>query len=324
MKNKDVLFLGNTNGYIEKLFKKEHRKILDIYINNISKSKIYIRKLHFLFNLPCKNYWYALDNVDLTKYKLIVIFECLYPTYLISYLRKKTSARIIYWLWDPVKRINNGKIYNSFKENLKLNSLKKTKKYNCEIWSFDKLDCKKYGFLYNNQVTIKAILPPLSIEQDCLYVGHYKNSRDIILEKLGDILYKSNLSYYFCIVSTNKTIQNNKYRNLSIINKEYTYSEILKCISKSKCIIELVDKNQNGITWKPLEALFYKKKLITNYYKIKDYDFYDKRNIFILGKDNINNLKTFINTPYVPINEKIIYKYTIDGWINNFLTKTQN
>lgn len=318
MNNTDVLFLGNINGYIEQLFLQEDKCVLDIYKNISSRLKQDIRKIHFFFNLPYKKYWYALNSSELQKYKLIIIFECLYPTYLISYLRKKTDARIIYWLWDPINRINQGKIYNSCKENLKLNSLKNNKKYNCEIWSFDEDDCKKYGFFYNNQVTIKKILPSSSTKQDCCYIGHYKNNRDLILEKLGTILNKENLSFNFVIVSTNKILKNKIYKNISIVSNDFTYSDILKNISESKCIIDLVDKNQNGITWKPLESIFYNKKLITNYRRIKYYDFYNKKNIFILGEDNINDLKSFIKEPYSPIDNGIIYKYTIDGWINNF------
>lgn len=61
------------------------------------------------------------------------------------------------------------------------------------------------------------------------------------------------------------------------------------------------------------------KKLITNFKDIKEYDFYKKDNIFIIGEDDLNNIKNFVNTGYVDIPENIIKKYTIDGWIENFI-----
>ena len=33
----------------------------------------------------------------------------------------------------------------------------------------------------------------------------------------------------------------------------------------------------------------------------------------------VNNIKNFVNTGYVDIPENIIKKYTIDGWIENFI-----
>ena len=73
------------------------------------------------------------------------------------------------------------------------------------------------------------------------------------------------------------------------------------------------------MTWRPLEAMFYRKKLITNFKDIKEYDFYIKDNIFIIGEDDLNNIKNFVNTGYVDISQNIIKKYTIDGWIENFI-----
>ena len=59
--------------------------------------------------------------------------------------------------------------------------------------------------------------------------------------------------------------------------------------------------------------------MITNFKDIKEYDFYIKDNIFIIGEDDLNNIKNFVNTGYVDISQNIIKKYTIDGWIENFI-----
>lgn len=64
--------------------------------------------------------------------------------------------------------------------------------------------------------------------------------------------------------------------------------------------------------------MFYKKKLITNFIKIEEYDFYNKNNIFIIGKDNIECINDFLEKPYKDINEKIVNRYLPKGWIENF------
>lgn len=104
-----------------------------------------------------------------------------------------------------------------------------------------------------------------------------------------------------------------------IIHSKIDYKEILNYINKSKCLIDIVQNGQCGLSWRALEAMFYRKKLITNFKDIKEYDFYKKDNIFIIGEDDLNNIKNFVNTGYVDIPENIIKKYTIDGWIENFI-----
>lgn len=43
-----------------------------------------------------------------------------------------------------------------------------------------------------------------------------------------------------------------------------SYQENLDNIRKSKCIVDVVQKGQIGLTLRPLESLFFKKKLLTN------------------------------------------------------------
>ena len=64
--------------------------------------------------------------------------------------------------------------------------------------------------------------------------------------------------------------------------------------------------------------MFLERKLITNNTDIKNYDFYNHDNIFILGEDNINEIKEFINKPYKKIDQDIIDYYDFDQWLNRF------
>ena len=67
-----------------------------------------------------------------------------------------------------------------------------------------------------------------------------------------------------------------------------------------------------------MEALFLEKKLITNNKDIKNYDFYNPSNIFILGENNIEDIKEFINKPYEKVEQKIIDYYDFEQWLSRF------
>lgn len=69
------------------------------------------------------------------------------------------------------------------------------------------------------------------------------------------------------------------------------YEEYLKVVKRSRAVLDIVKKNNYGLTLRVLEALVAHKKLITNYMDIKKMEFYNESNIFLLeGEDKLENL----------------------------------
>ena len=68
-----------------------------------------------------------------------------------------------------------------------------------------------------------------------------------------------------------------------------------------------------------MEALGYKKKLITTNETVKFYDFYHPNNIFIYNGENHDELTEFLKLPYFPIDENIRKKYSFANWIRYIL-----
>jgi len=61
--------------------------------------------------------------------------------------------------------------------------------------------------------------------------------------------------------------------------------------------------------------------LITNYKEIKQYDFYNPNNIFILGVDDIERFKVFMSTKFEDVPKEYVNKYTFRGWLSNMMKK---
>lgn len=74
----------------------------------------------------------------------------------------------------------------------------------------------------------------------------------------------------------------------------------------------------NGITLRVLESLFFEKKLITNNINIINCEFYNKNNIFIINKDNLDDLNDFLKSEYKKIDKKIINYFDYESWLNRF------
>lgn len=102
--------------------------------------------------------------------------------------------------------------------------------------------------------------------------------------------------------------------------EKITYPEYLRQLSASRCVVDICQQNQTGLTRRPLEALFYQKKLITNNPHIKEYNFYNPANILILQETpNIRQIKEFMARPMAEIPESIRRQYDINQWIDQFL-----
>ena len=96
------------------------------------------------------------------------------------------------------------------------------------------------------------------------------------------------------------------------------YEDVIKDIQKYECILELNLKEQEGFTLRTLEALFYKRKLITNNKNIKKFDFYNKNDFYVLG-DEDRSLKDFMDTRFKEIDDSLLENYTYDHWLNQIL-----
>ena len=180
---------------------------------------------------------------------------------------------------------------------------------NCgvKLCTFDEGDAKKFGIRYVDTYFFNLPKIDCKITNDIFYVGVERDNRK---EKVDSL--KKSLSNY--AMNYDITISNNTN------DKSYmSYQEIIERIQCSKSILDLTRNNQVGLTLRPLEALQFKKKLITDNKNIVNYPFYNKQNIFILGEDDMSSLYDFINSPYVDINRNIREYYYFENWLQRVL-----
>jgi hypothetical protein len=188
------------------------------------------------------------------------------------------------------------------------------KKLNCKVWSFDKKDCESFGLFYNNQYV--DIFKFKKIEQnskkyDVVFVGKDKGRLEYLLS-LRKIFEENNLITYFYIVDSND--YNGEYE----FQEKISYSEVINLENNAKAILEINQKGQSGSSLRALEALIMRIKLITNNQNVKEELYYNKKNIFILGEDNLDELSTFLSSSFNSIPNSIINHYIFEGWIKKF------
>jgi len=291
--NGKTLIIFNSIPYFLKYFNNENVKATWALKELCFPLKA-LRKISKLLKLP-QTFWYDNWWKRIGFFDTVIIFAPMDDLQLIKYIKKsQPNIRIIYWYWNPIFRIEQ---LNEFYLN------------DSEVWSFDAHDCYKYKMKFNttfyfNQIT----LPTNKIEYDAVFVGRDKGRAEFL--NILEIKLKSkNLSPFFYVISD--IVKKNQAQKIS-------YLRYLELVSKSRTIIDIVPDKQAGLTLRPMESIFLKKKLITSDTTIVNQVFYDKRNIFILGEDDEDQLHSFINTPYNDISKDIVDKYDVKNWLKRF------
>ena len=225
------------------------------------------------------------------QYKYVILGENYYNPDAARYIKQfNPKCKVILFYWNKI--VNED--YKKLLDEPNLDA----------IYTFEEDDAEEYNIKLNTTFYTKRLqLPENKIENDVVFLGRAKDRMNEILD-LEKTLKKNKVKTDFHIVTS---------------EKDYVdYKDYLVMVSKAKCILDFNAYNQRGLALRTMESLFHKKKLITTNKHIKDHPFYNKNNIFIIGEDNIKDIKKFINSPYEEIDQEIIDYYDFDNWIQRF------
>lgn len=261
---------------------------------------------------------FRLGKRKVSTYNAVIVNEMIYPYQILNFISRR-NPNTLYWYWNTVSKVHrNVRFYNTDQELKRILALFEIG--NIQIYSFDCGDCKRYGFIYREQM-----IPDLSYlanqeldKQDIFFAGRDKGRLEFLIQ-IKRYLESEGVSCNFLVFPDKNKQYSEKEEQYLQKEKNIAYKQIVIQNLSSKAILDVVQEGQEGLTWRPLEAILYQKKLITNFKAIKEYEFYKANNIFILGEDPIAKIKEFIQTPYQPIDMKIISKYTFTGWLNKNL-----
>lgn len=221
------------------------------------------------------------------------------------------------WFWNPISSLGKNKYDKWIYSHLFIPTLRFV---GVELWSFDKADVNNYMFNYHPQVHSPYNLAQsnnvVSVgaspsEKVFLFVGLDKGR----LRKLYDLKFLLTEFNADCELHITADVGREYLYEDSLLVKDcyLPYAEYLHKISNSFGLIDFVQDGQCGLTLRVLESIFLKKKLITNNFSVKDYDFYNASNIFILNdKVDRDELTSFLDSDFVKIDDRILEQYNLD------------
>jgi len=198
----------------------------------------------------------------------------------------------------------------------------KIKNYFSKIYSFDRKDSVKYGFLYLPLFFSNRISSLNCIQKnkfDFVFVGNDHGDRYLILEKIFKQVSSKYITYFYLTTSKLgyliRMFNKNKYPNIKLNKFKFStlsYEKVMEILNETKCVIDINSSSQEGLTIRTFEALTLNKKLITTNNNIVLEEFYNEKNILVINREN----------PYIPndfILSKVqsynMEKYSITNWL---------
>lgn len=260
------------------------------------------------------------------SYDLVFIVNCkvLTPAMIQQLKRRQTSARFVLYMWDSLKLYPNSKtlipLFN-------------------KAYSFDLEDCQ--------QVKALTFLPlfyckvfeevgkdcnPAEIEHDLVSIctahpNRYKKMRVLfpVLEAKGlrifSFMFLNKLQYWYnkAFVPEFKGASRHEFKF-----KPLSEQQNLDMLRKSNSVFDMQHNNQSGLTMRTIETLGAKRKLITSNTMIKQYDFYNENNIFVMDEYNSSDIEQFIRHDYEPIDAEIYQKYSLHCWLETIINEASH
>lgn len=214
------------------------------------------------------------------------------------------QAVFVWHIWDSIKSVRE---YES------------NKRYFDHIISFDKIDAENYHLPCLPNFYIKEIQRERK-KYDISFVGTEHSIRMSVLKKLVENKSDSSIYIYLLnggIKALTRYIKIWKYWRVIKYLKLFPvdYEKVLEIMSSSRCILDIPYPEQTGLTSRPMEAMGVHAKLITTNKHIKEYDFYNPNNIYVIDLENIVFPdKEFITGKYEEVPDDILKKYRIDNW----------
>lgn len=252
-------FLVNNDGYYKYTY--EAAKEAGASVPNIKKlSSLF--KIHNAepfnryFELPLKFIWYR-KVVDESKFNadddiFFILYESFHMSYsrkIIKHYRKKyTNARFIYLFTNPVGE------YNS-------NRLAKIIDLLDAVITFNEEDAIKYGYGFCESQPFS--LPKQNNYEpktDIFFIGADKGRLPVIL----DVYHKLSSEGFICdFWITGVPEDKQEHSDVIHYNQKLTYEEVLQHDAQTRCILEVLQDGKSYSSIRTLEAIQYRKKVLT-------------------------------------------------------------
>lgn len=220
-------------------------------------------RLNKKFSIPFKSCWTSLflKNVK-GKHNCFLIMEnwlrIEHATHLLPYLRSHyPESKIIVFTQDLVERVRD--LYTG-----KTINVDYVKRYSDLFITYDHIDAEKYNLTYHPTVysSVQVAADDTIPYTDLFFLGRDKGRLGLLVDMCNQFT-KNGLKCCFFILDVPPE-QQIECLGIHYIDHPISYKKNLQYVSRTKCIVELLQPNARSATFRMWEAIVFNKKLLTN------------------------------------------------------------
>jgi len=242
---------------------------------------------------------------------LVIVGRYLKPS-VVAELRShlEENGRMILYLWDDVSRVAN---------------FHDVKSYYDEIFSFDPINCYKYGFKFLPLFYTERIAQANPEKKYDLYAAFLNHSTrreavESIVTRYPDCVTK------FIIVMGALAYPLQRKTFLKTSSIEYRWSKPIpaelnrKYMIDSRALFDVQYETQAGLTIRSIESIGADDKLVTTNKTVRFYDFYDDQNIQICGRHDPEININLLRAAYKPLAKDVLEHYSVGRWVDQIVS----
>ncbi len=269
-----------------------------------------------------KYYYRKIEELKNNRYDYILAVRGEYTTTnaLIRLREVFPKAKLVLYMWDGMHKQNT-------------KGIEKKWKYYDKVLTFDRIDYEAYknklSFLplyyygeYLPKETKDPNAPDFKYDISFIGTGHADRVRivkDVMHQCKADG--KKVFRYIFMphyLVFLKDKLLNRDFKGVKkkeIRFKMIPFEKLYKIYANSKCVVDVENPGQHGLTMRSIEIIGLKRKFITTNADIVNYDFYNPNNILVIDRKNPVVDMNFFEKPYEELPKEIYEKYSLKSWI---------
>ena len=305
------VFIGNFYDYDEACFENADRKVLWHDVDKIAAE-------HVAFKLPTPNIIrrrlrekVAKDIINRHTDDIVVL-----------YANRACLNALAKPLPDVRGHIVLRNVYDHKPKKMKLVSALQENGHT--VWSFDPGECAKHGFNLYRQFQFVGRIQEIAnepVDCDFSFLGARKG-RACVVKEVAAVIRGQNLRVKTRTMYGEEDGARGKDKAAHVPYRDY-----LRYSCSAKCFIDVVKPGQRGLTSRPLDAIAYKRKLVTNCADVRDAPFYRPQNIIVFDEPRelaAHDLGAFVNAPFVDVPQSDVRPFTLDALLGRIAAAHEN
>jgi len=327
LNGKKILLIA-LSGYPTGIIKKMEAMGAEVdYINDKPNDGVICKtlgryKVGFYQKVINNYYTNSLKSLRTKNYDFILVIRGEYtPTETLKRLKRYyPNSRLILYMWDGMHKLNT-------------KGIEKKWPYYDRVYTFDRMDYEEHKdelsflplYYYEEYLPKKAKEPNSNdFTYDLSFIGTGHGDRIRIVKDVTGQCERKGLncfSYFFMphpLVYLWNKLTSREFKSVRFTDigfKMMPFEKLYRIYADSKCVVDVENTGQHGLTMRSIEILGLRRKLITTNKDIVNYDFYNANNIMVLDREKPIVDMSFFERPYETLDESIYHKYSLENWI---------